>query len=148
MVERVPGCVPAVVRVPGENRAVAIAVAVTLPLLLRGQRRGALGAVRAQEAAGAELDKIAVEEERAEGVEVAGVGLQHAYPRACGLVVALVVVLRFEVVRNLGDGKGEGAQGGGESIFVAPPGTALGDESVKVLGAVVVVVGAEAEGLG
>lgn len=50
-------------------------------------------------------------------------------------------------MRDLRVVEGERAEGGGECIFVTPARTALGDESVEELGAVIIVVSAEAKGL-
>lgn len=115
--------------------------------LLRRQRRLQLRAVHAHQPSHAELDEVAVQEKRLEVVEIPRVGLQHGHAAARRLVVAFVEMLRFQPMRDLRVVERKCAERGRECIFVAPARAALGDESVKVLGAVVIVIGAEAESL-
>lgn len=141
VVQRVPVNVLTIAHLSHEEHLILL-----LPLL-RGQRRGELGAVHAHQTSHAELDEVAMQEEGLEVVEIGRVGLEHRHAAAGGQVVAFVVVLRLEAMRDLGVVEGERTEGGGECIFVAPARAALGDESVEVFGAVVIVVGTEAQGL-
>lgn len=115
--------------------------------LLRRQRRGPLGAVQAHEPSHAEFDEVAVQKEGLELVQIPRVGLQHRHPGPGRLIVALVEMLRLEMMRDLSVVEAERAEGRGERVFVAPAGAALCDEGVVVFGAVIVVVRAEAKGL-
>lgn len=141
VVQRVPVLMMTIAHLPHEEH-----LAVLLPLLGR-QRRGPLGAVHAHEASHAEFDEVAVQEEGLELLQVPRVGLKHRHPGPGRLVVASVVMLCFETMRDLSVIEGEGAEGRGERIFVAPAGAALRDEGVVVFGAVIIVVSAEAKGL-
>lgn len=87
-----------------------------------------------------------MQEEGLEGVEVPGLGLEHGHAGAGGSVVSVAEMLRFEV-GDLREIEGERAQGGGKSVLVAPTWTTLSNETIEILRAVVIVVGAKAKSL-
>ena len=94
VVEGVPVGVFAPVHLPIEHNLL------TFSPLVRRQLRRELHAVGAHQPANAEFDEIAVEKHGPKSLQVPGIGLQHGDPRPGPAIVALVVILGFQAVRD------------------------------------------------